>query len=239
MSQTNIAVPLGASFVLNLVDIGLSYEPYFMNSMVHSEDLDSLSGSTEFNEEIGEQCVACLLAASSLTLTSTTVANSMDKDYKIRVKDLDLFLCTVSKHEKFGGPYNACHDTTSGLVCLATHLQQLFAPDTEESIVYLQNRYNNAQQAHERNDFIDESRMLNTDLLPSTSKIHSLTQMQRVNLRWMPTHVLLGQFSVKELTRVKEALAIADSKWFHAMEDKYQALMNNSTWKLVELPTNG
>ena len=228
MSQTNIAVPLGAYFVLNLVDIGLSYEPYFMNSMVHSEDLNSLSGSTEFNEEMCEQFVTCLLAASSFTLSSTTVVNSLDTDYKIRVKDLGLLLCSLSKPEKFGGPYSvqylhesgyvkvarealleavlrinckngllwelecskshiyvdACHDTTSGLICLATQLQKLFAPDTEESIVHLQNRYNNVQQAHERNDFIDESRMLNTDLLPSTSKIHSLTQMQRVNLSW-------------------------------------------------------
>ncbi|KAK2643057.1 hypothetical protein Ddye_024820 [Dipteronia dyeriana] len=126
------------------------------------------------------------MTASSLTLSSTTVANSMDNDYKIRVKDLGLLHCAVSKTGKFGGPYSvqylhessyvkvarealleavlrinrkncllwelecskshiyvdACHDTTSGLVCLTTQLQQLFAPDTEESIVHLQNRYN-------------------------------------------------------------------------------------------------
>ncbi|KAI9181365.1 hypothetical protein LWI28_014271 [Acer negundo] len=219
LQMEDLAVPRRASFVLNLVDIGLSYEPFLTNSMVHSEDLNSLSGSTEFSEEMGEQYVTCLLAASSFTLSCTTMANSMDIDYKIRVKDLGLLLCSVSKPEKFGGPYgvqylhesgyvkvarealleavlrinckngllwelecskshiyvDACHDTTSGLICLATQLQQLFAPDTEESIMHLQNRYNNAQQAHERNDFIDESRILNTDLLPSTSKMHSLT----------------------------------------------------------------
>ncbi|KAL5788358.1 hypothetical protein ACOSP7_005307 [Xanthoceras sorbifolium] len=220
LQKGDLAFPRGASFLLNLVDIGLSYEPYFMNLAGHSEDLDSVSDSTEFNEEMGEQYVACLLAASSLTLSSTTVANSVDSDYKIRVKDLGLLLCAVSKPEKLGGPYSvqylhesgyvkvarealleavlrinckngllwefecskshiyvdACHDTTSGLICLATQLQQLFAPDMEESIVHLQNRYNNVQQqAHERNDFIDESRLLNTDPLPSTSEMHSLT----------------------------------------------------------------
>ncbi|KAJ0076917.1 hypothetical protein Patl1_36151 [Pistacia atlantica] len=198
---------------------GLSYEPYFINLMVHSNALDSELGSTKLNEETDIQYVACLLAASSLVLSNTTVANSMDNDYRIRVQDLGLLLCAVLEPKKLGGTYSAqhlheigyvkvaqealleavlrtnsqnsllwelecskshvnvdtCHDTTSGLIQLATQLQQLFAPDMEESLVHLQNRYNNVQQAQEGNDFIDDNRILNSDCASSTSQMNILT----------------------------------------------------------------
>jgi len=32
--------------------------------------------------------------------------------------------------------------------------------------------------------------------------------------------------------------ALADSKWFNAMQQEYEALMNNKTWDLVSLPPN-
>ena len=32
--------------------------------------------------------------------------------------------------------------------------------------------------------------------------------------------------------------ALADSKWFNAMKQEYEALMNNKTWDLVSLPPN-
>jgi len=35
---------------------------------------------------------------------------------------------------------------------------------------------------------------------------------------------------------VKQALT--DSKWFTAMKQEYEALMNNKTWDLVSLPSN-
>ncbi|XP_031260319.1 autophagy-related protein 2 isoform X2 [Pistacia vera] len=219
LQKGDLIVPSKASFVLNLIDVGLSYEPYFINLMVHSNALDSELGSTKLNEETDIQYVACLLAASSLVLSNTTVANSMDNDYRIRVQDLGLLLCAVLEPKKLGGTYSAqhlheigyvkvaqealleavlrtnslnsllwelecskshvnvdtCHDTTSGLIQLATQLQQLFAPDMEESLVHLQNRYNNVQQAQEGNDFIDDNRILNSDCASSTSQMNILT----------------------------------------------------------------
>ncbi|XP_077225008.1 autophagy 2 [Tasmannia lanceolata] len=41
---------------------------------------------------------------------------------------------------------DTCHDTTAGLIRLLAQLQQLFAPDIEESIVHLQTRWNTVQQ---------------------------------------------------------------------------------------------
>ncbi|GKV37988.1 hypothetical protein SLEP1_g45946 [Rubroshorea leprosula] len=66
-----------------------------------------------------------------------------------------------------------CHDTTNGLACLSAQLQKLFAPDVEESVVHLQTRWNNVQQAQQRNIFIDQSGISNCDYAPSTSQIYS------------------------------------------------------------------
>lgn len=41
---------------------------------------------------------------------------------------------------------NTCCDTTAGLIRLAAQLQRLFAPDIEESIVHLQNRWNSVHK---------------------------------------------------------------------------------------------
>lgn len=219
LQKEDLTAPSKASFVLNLIDVGLSYEPYFVNLMVDSKALDSKSCSTKFNEEPNIQYVACLLAASSFVLSNTTVVNSMDNDYRIRVQDLGLLLCEVSEPEKLGGTYSTqylheigyvkvaqealleavlrtnshnsllwelecskshikvdtCHDTTSGLIQLAAQLQQLFAPDMEESFVHLQNRYNGVQQAKEGNDFTDENRILNSDCALPTSQMNILS----------------------------------------------------------------
>uniref|UniRef100_A0A5B6ZZ23 Autophagy-related protein 2 n=1 Tax=Davidia involucrata TaxID=16924 RepID=A0A5B6ZZ23_DAVIN len=205
-------VPCGSSFVLNLVDIGLSYEPYLKNLVV-DDGFKSKSGSANVNEETGEKYVACLLAASSLKLSNKTGADSVDSDYKIRVQDLGLLLCPVSAPELVGGMYDAehlhkigyvkvareahveallrmnckndllwevesseshifletCHDSTSGLIRLAAQLQQLFAPDIEESVVHLQSRWNNVQRAQESN----ETRIFNNDSGPSTSEVYN------------------------------------------------------------------
>ncbi|GLT37479.1 hypothetical protein SLA2020_117940 [Shorea laevis] len=66
-----------------------------------------------------------------------------------------------------------CHDTTNGLACLSAQLQKLFAPDVEESVVHLQTRWNNVQQAQQGNVFIDKSGISNCDYAPSTSQIYS------------------------------------------------------------------
>lgn len=204
------SVPSESSFVLNLVDVGLSYEPYLKGLMV-SKVSDSESSSVDANEGMQTQYVACLLAASSLKLTIIKVPDCVESDYKIKVQDLGLLLCAVSAPENVGGtcsvehlhkagyvkvareahveavlrvncknglPWelecseshiflDTCHDTTSGLIHLATQLQQLFAPDVEESIVHLQTRWNNVQKAQES----DGNRVFNSDAAPSTSQV--------------------------------------------------------------------
>ncbi|KAB1207098.1 Autophagy-related protein 2 [Morella rubra] len=108
----------GSSFILNLVDIGLSYEPYLKSLVDGIEVLDSKSYSSSAKEKEcgGEQYVACLLAASSLCLTNSTVANSIDNERKIRVQDLGLLLRNVSKLETLGGTYSVEHLRKVGYV---------------------------------------------------------------------------------------------------------------------------
>lgn len=182
------SLPFECSFALNLVDIGLSYEPYLMPNKGSDSKLDSGNG----NEVVDKQQVACLLAASSLRISNTSFADSVVRDYKICVRDLGLLLSVACGPGSLGHIYsvdhlhkigyvkvaqvanieallriycengnlwevecsesqivlNTCHDTTSGLICLATQLQQLFAPDMEESVVHLQTRWDNVQQAN-------------------------------------------------------------------------------------------
>ncbi|KAL6963999.1 hypothetical protein U1Q18_035005 [Sarracenia purpurea var. burkii] len=200
------------SFVLNLVDAGLSYEPYLKGIMV-SQVLDSESSSVNVNEGIHRQHVACLLAASSLKLSNIKVADCIDNGYNIRVQDIGLLLCAVSGPESAVGTYSVehlhrigyvkvaqeahveailkmdcengllwelecseshifldtCYDTTSGLIRLAAQIQQLFAPDVEESIVHLQARWNNVQKAQES----DGTRTFHSDPAPSTSQANT------------------------------------------------------------------
>ena len=212
---------LSSSFFLNLVDIGLSYEPYFKHLLASSDVLDSYPiSSAIYNEEVGGQHVACMLAASSLNLSNTTMADSTDNEYKIRFQDLGLLVCAVSEPENVGGTYSSehlhkvgyvkvagealfeailrtnckngliwelecsechihvdtCHDTTSGLICLVSQIQRLFAPDVEESIVHLQTRWNNVQHAQERNHSSDESMIFNSDSTPPASQEHTSSE---------------------------------------------------------------
>ncbi|KAF3435392.1 hypothetical protein FNV43_RR22481 [Rhamnella rubrinervis] len=115
----DLDAPCGSSFILNLVDIGLSYEPYVKNGVVKSEVLNSESTFCNAKEEIGEEYVACLLAASCLNLSSSTVAGSKENEYRIRVQDLGLLLCMVSECDNLGGAYNAEHLRKIGYVKVA------------------------------------------------------------------------------------------------------------------------
>ncbi|XP_065870946.1 autophagy-related protein 2 isoform X2 [Euphorbia lathyris] len=186
--------PCGSTFILKLVDIGLSYEPHLKNSML--KDVNPESSSSSFKDEAGEPYVYCLLAASSLTFLNTTEESA--DSYKISVQDIGFLLCAAS--ENLGGTYSAeylhkmgyvkvarealleailrtncknglswelecseshiyletCHDTTSGLMRLGAQLQQLFAPDLEESIVHLQTRWKNVHQAQQGNELNGE-----------------------------------------------------------------------------------
>lgn len=170
--------PCGTSFVVNLIDIGLGYEPY----------LGHFAGAANANEKY----FGCLLAASSFSISNSVFSNSLEREYKISVQELGLLLCPVSGLKSIGSSssvqylrkhgyvkvaqeghieailrmncingrlwefecteshiiLNTCHDTASALIRLSAQLQQLFAPDVEESIVHLQNRWNSTQQTH-------------------------------------------------------------------------------------------
>ncbi|KAL0384200.1 UNVERIFIED_CONTAM: Autophagy-related protein 2 [Sesamum radiatum] len=185
----------GSSFILNLVDVGLSYQPYLEN-LPSTEGSGCKSSYINTNESKDELHVACLLSASSLKLSNTTVVDCTEGEYKIRLQDLGLLICTVSESKFLGRTYtvehlrkngyvkvaheahvevllrtncenghawelecaeshimlNTCHDTTFGLIRLAAQLQKLFAPDLQDYVVHLENRWNNAQQVHENSD---------------------------------------------------------------------------------------
>ncbi|KAJ6936770.1 hypothetical protein NC652_011455 [Populus alba x Populus x berolinensis] len=214
LAKGDLNAPSETSFILKLVDIGISYEPHLKNSVVGA--LHSETGSLYSKEETGEPHVACLLAASLFSLSNTTMEDSIDSDYKIRVQDVGLLLGAAHDH---GGSYSVeylhkmgyakvahealfeailrtdckngllwelecskshiyvetCHDTTYGLIHLAAQFQQLFAPDLEESVVHLQNRWNSVRQAQERNKLNDEGGISNHDCVPSTSQVHAPT----------------------------------------------------------------
>ncbi|CAN4112202.1 unnamed protein product [Withania somnifera] len=206
--------PVESSFILSLVDIALSYEPYLNKLMMHGRT-DSHPSSSNHEEAIDEQYVACLLAASSLRLSSTTFADSVIRDYKITVQDLGLLLSAMDAPSCASGVYsvehlrkigyvkvaqgadveallrvssenggfweidcsesqiilNTCHDTASGLTHLAAQMQQLFSPDLEESVVHLQTRWNNVQQAREGKEFCT----CGVDSVASTSDMQAMT----------------------------------------------------------------
>ncbi|CAL0331331.1 unnamed protein product [Lupinus luteus] len=213
IAKRELGLSYRSSFVLSMIDIALSYEPYLKNPVVQSEVLNSDSGLSCV-KDMGEQYVACLLATSSLTLSNSTSVDSIEGVYQIRLQDLGLLLHSVSELNSLSGTYSVenlqkigyvkvaqeafleailktnctssllwelqlskshlyvetCHDTTSALIRLAAQLQQLFAPDVEESIVHLQNRWDNIQQAQQMNEFIHESKNLSDESMASTSQ---------------------------------------------------------------------
>lgn len=191
--EGNSSSSSGSSFILNLVDVGLSYEP-------HHENTDHL-------HQPSDPWVACLVAASSFSLSKTSLVDSIRNDYRIRIQDLGLLLSVDLDLSRLHGTYSSehlhesgyvkvanealieatlrtnsengllwelecskshllietCSDTTSGLIRLATQLQQLLAPDLEESALHLQTRWDNIQQANARNDFDISDRLSSSD----------------------------------------------------------------------------
>ncbi|KAL9275212.1 Autophagy-related protein [Drosera capensis] len=91
--------PGRSSLVFTLRDGGLSYEPRLCKSTVCGKS------STQFccdgmEKNDCESLVACLLAASSLKLSSTTADGTSERHYDIRIQDLGLLLHVVSMVEK-------------------------------------------------------------------------------------------------------------------------------------------
>lgn len=201
----------GSSFVLNLIDIGLSYEPYSSNMVAQVDSC--LESSVVYDDgKKREQCVAGLLAASNLKLSNVSAANSVEMDYEIKAHDVGLLLCEVSGLKNLGGSYSeqnlqksgyvkvaegthveaalrtncknghawevecseshivldTCQDSASGLVRFAAQIQQIFAPDVEESIVHLQTRWDNVQLAQES----CKSRSSSNHSTSSSSQVH-------------------------------------------------------------------
>ncbi|KAM6540733.1 hypothetical protein CsatB_005180 [Cannabis sativa] len=220
MQKGELDVSSGSSFILSFVDIGLSYEPYVMNLVVKSIVLDPDSCSSNAKQEISAENVACLLAASSLNISNLTLADSIEKEFKISVHDIGLLIHVVLEPENVSGNYNAewlqktgyvkvarealfeailrtncksgllwevecskshvfmetCNDTTSSLISLAAQLQKLFAPDMEESVVHLQNRWNRVQQEQDGEDLTRAAGFCTRDSLPLTSEMNSSSQ---------------------------------------------------------------
>ncbi|GFP84565.1 autophagy-related protein 2 [Phtheirospermum japonicum] len=199
----------GSSFILNLVDVGLAYEPY-LEKLTANQDADLKSYDPNANESKKELYVACMLAASSLKFSNTTMVDRNEGEHKVSVQDLGLHIRMVSEPELFGSAYsvdslrrigyvkvaqeahieavfrkncenghawelecegshivlNTCHDTTLGLLRLADQLQNLFAPDMQDYVVHLENRWNNTQQVHE----INNEKTVGGEFSPSLSR---------------------------------------------------------------------
>lgn len=116
----------GSSFLLNLVDICLSYEPYLKKLEVE-DDPDPVSSPQNINEVMPEQYVACLLAASSLILSNRTVVDCTSAEYKIILQDLGLLLCSLSESKVVGNTYSVEHLSKIGYVKVAqeAHVEAL------------------------------------------------------------------------------------------------------------------
>ncbi|XP_071733670.1 autophagy-related protein 2 [Rutidosis leptorrhynchoides] len=197
-----------SSFVLNLIDIGLSYEPYSSNVVVEHE-----------------QFVAGLLAASSLKLVNFSSANSTESDYEIKVHDLGLLICEESGVKNINGCYSdqnlrkigyvkvaeethvevvlktnckngneweiecnesqivldTCQDSTFGLVRLASQIQQIFAPDVEESMVHLQTRWDNIQLEQENNKIRSASYLSASASSDSNVETYAFNLMDKIS----------------------------------------------------------
>jgi autophagy-related protein 2 len=82
-----------SSFYLDLVDVALSYEPHVQNPTENTE-ISSLGPSFYFkpDTEMEKQCVACLLAASSLSLSNNAMSTSTSIDHDIHLQDLGLLI---------------------------------------------------------------------------------------------------------------------------------------------------
>ncbi|XP_078159359.1 autophagy 2 [Carex rostrata] len=83
-----------SSFYLDLVDVAVSYEPHVQNPTENTET-SSIGPSFFFgpDEEMVRQYVACLLAASSLSISNNTMSNSNSVDHDIHLQDLGLLIC--------------------------------------------------------------------------------------------------------------------------------------------------
>ncbi|XP_038972268.1 autophagy-related protein 2-like isoform X2 [Phoenix dactylifera] len=94
-------------FFLDLVDIALSFEPHIKDPIIaNGVSKREHSCSTESNEEIEREYVACLLAAASLSLSNYTKANSSTVNYNIQLQDAGLLICESTGTRKGSDGYH-------------------------------------------------------------------------------------------------------------------------------------
>ncbi|KAL3814219.1 hypothetical protein ACJIZ3_015487 [Penstemon smallii] len=119
----------GSSLNLNLVDVGLSYEPYFKNSATNEGLHPKLPHLNANGATRDEPYVACLLAASTLKFSNTTLVDCTEGKYKIKLQDVGLLICTVSESKLVGNIYNAEHLRKNGYVKVAqeAHIEALLS----------------------------------------------------------------------------------------------------------------
>lgn len=116
-SSTDGSVNRG-SFFFDLVDVALSYEPH-RNTQILKKDLLYSSG-VEFSGEIGEQRVACLLAAASLSISNCSGSRESETiNHTIQLKDLGLLICESSGSLNDNGGYYSSHLRKTGYVKVA------------------------------------------------------------------------------------------------------------------------
>ncbi|XP_043709640.1 autophagy-related protein 2 [Telopea speciosissima] len=179
--------PYQTTFAFNLVDVALSYEPHIKNLMTSEElgelyvaclfaaaslniSNQTVSNSMDNDYKIRVQDLGLLLCAlsGSENAKSTYSVEHLRKMGYVKVAGEALVEATLRTNCKNGLLWEVecseshisletCHDTTSGLLRLVAQLQQLFAPDVEESVVHLQTRWNNVQLAHDRDEIISET----------------------------------------------------------------------------------
>ncbi|XP_042482535.1 autophagy-related protein 2 [Macadamia integrifolia] len=179
--------PYQATFAFNLVDVALSYEPHIkklVNSEEFGElcvacllaaaslniSNQTVSNSIDNDYKIRVQDLGLLLYAlsGSENAKSTYSVEHLRKMGYVKVAGEALVEATLRTNCKNGLLWEVecseshiiletCHDTTSGILRLVAQLQQLFAPDVEESIVHLQTRWNNVQQTHDEDDINSET----------------------------------------------------------------------------------
>ncbi|KAL6514251.1 hypothetical protein OROHE_019238 [Orobanche hederae] len=121
-----------SSFVLNLVDVGMSYEPYLKKPTV-KQDAGFESSGPNANKSKDEFYVACIIAASSLKFSNTTLVDCNEGEYKIRLQDLGLLICTVPGSELFGRNHSVDYLSMFGYVKVAeeAHMEALFRTNCE------------------------------------------------------------------------------------------------------------
>lgn len=107
-----------SSFILTLVDVGLSYEPY-IEKLSANQGSDLKASDFNANEYEDELYIACLLAASSLKLSNTTVNDCAEREYKIRLQDLGFLICTVPESRLVPCTYSVEHLSNIGYVKVA------------------------------------------------------------------------------------------------------------------------